>query len=343
MPGGRNGGPPTGVNLPGSMQRPGEFEIIRRFFSGQRVADVNTEIGIGDDCAVLNFTAAARLALTTDTLVAGIHFFSDTDPTRLGHKALAVNLSDLAAMGARPRWALLALTLPENDPEWIAAFAQGFFRLAERHRVQLIGGDTTRGPLAITVHALGTVDGGPGVKRAGAKPGDAIYLTGSIGLAGLGLRIRQGAYLVPDEEALDRLEAPQPRTDFGIRLGEFASAGIDVSDGLAADLGHILEQSSVGAEVDWESLPLSAGVGRYVADSGDWQMPLVAGDDYELCFTASPAYAQAIASAADATATPVRRIGTIRTGSGLIIRRRGRPVELSRSGYLHFVSGEARR
>jgi len=324
------------------MQRPDEFEIIRHFFSGQRVVDENTELGIGDDCAILNFTAATRLALTADTLVAGIHFFPDTDPMRLGHKALAVNLSDLAAMGARPRWALLALTLPENDPEWIAAFAQGFFRLAERHGVQLIGGDTTRGPLAVTVQALGTVDGGLGVKRSGAAPGDAVYLTGSIGLAGLGLKIRQGASLVPDEEALDRLEAPEPRTAFGLRLAGFASAGIDVSDGLAADLGHILQQSSVGAEVDWEALPLSAGVGRYVADSGDWEMPLVAGDDYELCFTAPPAHAQAIALAAEATATRVSRIGTIRAGSGLSVRRSGQPVELSQSGYLHFSSGETK-
>jgi thiamine-monophosphate kinase len=320
------------------MQRPGEFEIIRQFFSRQRVAGGGTEIGIGDDCAVLSFIAATRLALTTDTLVAGIHFFPDADPMRLGHKALAVNLSDLAAMGARPRWALLALTLPENDPEWIAAFAQGFFRLAERHGVQLIGGDTTRGPLAVTVQAVGTVDGGSAVKRSGASPGDAIYVTGSIGLAGLGLKIRQGAYLVPDEEALERLEAPEPRTAFGLRLGEVASAGIDVSDGLAADLGHILEQSGVGAEVDWEALPLAEGVCRYVADSGDWEMPLVAGDDYELCFTAPPVHAQTIALAAEAAATRVTRIGTIRAGSGLSVRRSGQPVKLSRSGYLHFSS-----
>lgn len=343
MPGGGNGGSPAGVSLPGSSPWPGEFEIIRRFFSAQRVVDADTEIGIGDDCAILNFATAARLALTTDTLVAGVHFFSDTDPARLGHKALAVNLSDLAAMGARPRWTLLALTLPENDPEWITAFARGFFRLAERHGVQLIGGDTTRGPLAVTVQALGTIDEGPAVKRSGAQAGDAVYVSGSIGLAGLGLKIRQGAYLVPDEEALDRLEAPEPRTAFGLRLGEFASAAIDVSDGLVADLGHILEQSSVGAEVDWDALPLSSAVCRYVADSGDWEMPLVAGDDYELCFTASPAYAHAIALAADATATPVRRIGTIRAGSGLIIRRYGRSVELPYSGYVHFSSGDMRR
>jgi thiamine-monophosphate kinase len=321
------------------MKRPGEFEIIRRFFSGQRVADKDTELGIGDDCAVLNLAAATRLVLTTDTLVAGVHFFPDADPARLGHKALAVNLSDLAAMGARPRWALLALTLPENDPAWIGAFAQGFFRLAERHGVQLVGGDTTRGPLAVTVQALGTVDGGPAVKRSGARPGDAVYVTGGIGLAGLGLKIRQGAYLVPDEAALDRLEAPEPRVAFGLRLAGFASACIDVSDGLAADLGHILKQSAVCAELDWEALPLSASVRRYLADSGDWEMPLVAGDDYELCFTAPPTHAEAIALAAEATATRVSRIGAIRAGSGLSIRRCGRPVELSQSGYLHFSSG----
>ncbi|MEW6039382.1 MAG: thiamine-phosphate kinase [Pseudomonadota bacterium] len=325
--------------MPDSIERPDEFEIIRRFFSRQRVAHPETEVGIGDDCAILNLAAATRLALTADTLVASIHFFPDTDPTRLGHKALAVNLSDLAAMGARPRWVLLALTLPENDPAWIAAFAQGFFRLAERHGVQLIGGDTTRGPLAVTVQALGTVDGGPAVKRSGAQPGDAVYLTGSIGLAGLGLKIRQGAYLVPDEAALDRLEAPEPRVAFGLRLAEFASAGIDVSDGLAADLGHILEQSAVGAEVDWEALPLSASVCRYVADSGDWEMPMIAGDDYELCFTAPPTHAETIALAAEATATRVSRIGTIRAGSGLSVRRSGRPVKLSQSGYLHFSCG----
>ncbi|WP_407658840.1 thiamine-phosphate kinase [Methylococcus geothermalis] len=326
--------------MPDSMQRPGEFEIIRRFFSRQRVMHPETELGIGDDCAILNFAAETRLALTTDTLVAGVHFFPDADPMRLGHKALAVNLSDLAAMGARPRWALLALTLPENDPEWIAAFAQGFFGLAERHGVQLIGGDTTRGPLAITVQALGTAAGRSAVKRSGAQPGDAVYVTGGLGLAGLGLKIRQGAYDASDEEALDRLDVPEPRVGFGLRLPEFASACIDVSDGLAADLGHILEQSAVGAEVDWENLPLSAGVCRYVADSGDWEMPLVAGDDYELCFTAPAMKANAVTLAAEATGTRVSRIGTIRAGSGLSVRRAGRPERLWRSGYLHFVSRE---
>lgn len=318
------------------MQAPSEFEIIERFFAGQRVAHRETELGIGDDCAVLKFAAETRLALTTDTLVAGVHFFPDADPERLGHKALAVNLSDLAAMGAKPRWALLALTLPESDPAWLSAFAQGFFRLAERYGVQLIGGDTTRGPLAVTVQALGTLAGHSAVTRSGARPGDSVYVTGSLGLAGLGLKLRQGAAQTWGQAALDKLETPEPRVGFGLRLSEFASACIDISDGLAADLGHILEQSGVAAEVDCELLPLSPVVRGYLADTGDWNLPLGAGDDYELCFTAPPGSDQAIQRAAEATGVPVSRIGTIRAGSGLNLCRAGQPVELARSGYLHF-------
>ncbi|MDD2767123.1 MAG: thiamine-phosphate kinase [Methylococcus sp.] len=323
------------------MQAAGEFEIIGRYFAGQRIAHRETELGIGDDCAVLKFVAETRLALTTDTLVAGVHFFSDADPERLGHKALAVNLSDLAAMGARPQWALLALTLPESDSEWLSAFARGFFRLAERYGVQLIGGDTTRGPLAVTVQALGMLAGNTAIARSGARPGDSVYVTGSLGLAGLGLKLKQGTAKAWDRAALDKLETPEPRVGFGLRLHEFATACIDISDGLAADLGHILEQSGVAAEVDCELLPLSPTVRGYLADTGDWDLPLSAGDDYELCFTAPPGADQAIRRAAEATGVPVSRIGTILPGSGLSLQRAGRPFSLSRPGYLHFSAGEA--
>lgn len=217
----------------------GEFELIRRFFTAQAVRHRETVLGIGDDGAVLCPPPDHELVVTVDTLVSGVHFLPTVDPERLGHKALAVNLSDLAAMGAEPRWASLALTLPEADPAWLAAFARGFFRLAERHGVELIGGDTTQGPLAITVQALGWVPRGAALRRSGARPGDRIYLSGPMGCAGLGLKIRLGQVAFDDAEAVLRLEQPEPRVELGVSLRGIASACIDVSDRLAADLGHL--------------------------------------------------------------------------------------------------------
>jgi thiamine-monophosphate kinase len=316
----------------------GEFAIIERFFTRQPIAHPATEIGIGDDCAVLYLQESSRIALTTDTLVSGIHFLPDVDPCRLGHKSLAVNLSDLAAMGATPRWALLSLTLPEDDANWLEGFATGFFRLAERYRVQLIGGDTTRGPLAITVQALGVFASAPPMRRFGARPGEGIYVTGHLGSAGLGLKIRRREFVCPDSEPVDRLEIPEPRVGFGAVLSCFASACIDISDGLAADLGHILRHSGVGAEVHWELLPLSAAVRHYVETSGDATLPLTAGDDYELCFTMPRQHEESLRQAVSTGGVPYTWIGSIEARPGLRLSRAGKCEDFPMRGYDHFGS-----
>lgn len=313
----------------------GEFAIIERFFIRQPIVHPATEIGIGDDCAVLHLPKSSRIALTTDTLVSEVHFLPDVDPRRLGHKSLAVNLSDLAAMGAAPRWALLSLTLPEVDANWLESFATGFFRLAERYRVQLIGGDTTRGPLSVTVQALGVLASAQPMRRFGARPGEGIYVTGYLGSAGLGLKIRLGEFVCPDPEPIDRLEVPEPRVGFGAALSRFASACIDISDGLAADLGHILRDSGVGAEVHWEQLPLSPAVRHYVEISGDVELPLTAGDDYELCFTMARQHEESLRQAVGG-GVPFTRIGSVEARPGLRLSRAGKCEDFPMRGYDHF-------
>jgi thiamine-monophosphate kinase len=315
----------------------GEFELIRRFFTDQAVKQASTVLGVGDDCALLRVEEGQDLAVTADTLVEGVHFLPDVDPESLGHKVLAVNLSDLAAMGAEPRWVTLALTLPHSDRAWLQSFATGFFALAERHGVELIGGDTTRGPLTITVQALGLAPRGYALRRSGARPGDLVYLTGELGAAGLGLKIRQGRTGIDDPTAVVRLEKPEPRIDAGIRLRGLASSCIDVSDGLAADLGHILEASGVGATIEWDRLPLTDGVSRYIAETGDWRMPLSAGDDYELCFTVPPANRDELEQRLATGDCPFAPIGRIDSQAGLRLLRDGRSIELPQDGYQHFT------
>lgn len=315
----------------------GEFELIRRFFTKQAVKQASTVLGVGDDCALLRVEERQDLAVTADTLVEGVHFLPDVDPESLGHKVLAVNLSDLAAMGAEPRWVTLALTLPHPERAWLQSFARGFFALAERHGVELVGGDTTRGPLTITVQALGLAPREHALRRSGARPGDLVYLTGELGTAGLGLKIRQGSTDIDDPTAVVRLEKPEPRIDAGIRLRGLASSCIDVSDGLAADLGHILEASGVGATIEWDRLPLTDGISRYIVETGDWRMPLSAGDDYELCFTVPPANRDALEQRLTAGDCPFALIGRIESQAGLRLLRDGRSIELSQDGYQHFT------
>lgn len=314
----------------------GEFELIRRFFTEQSVKHPSTVLGLGDDCALLRIEQGQDLVVTADTMVEGVHFLPDVDPESLGHKLLAVNLSDLAAMGAEPKWATLALTLPRCDEVWLQGFARGFFNLAERHGVELIGGDTTRGPLTITVQAVGLVARDRALRRSGALPGDLIYLTGELGAAGLGLKIRQGRTAIEDQAAIRHLERPEPRLDIGLKLRGLASSCIDVSDGLAADLWHILEASGVGATLDWEQLPLPDGVCRYVTETGDWRLPLSAGDDYELCFTVPPAKQGELEHRLRSVACPYARIGRIEPQAGLKLFKGGRSIELSQNGYQHF-------
>jgi thiamine-monophosphate kinase len=313
-----------------------EFALIARHFTRPGRSAI---LGIGDDAALLAPTAGMQLAVSVDALVAGRHFLPSVAPERLGHKALAVNLSDLAAMGAVPRWALLAITLPAADEAWLAGFTRGFFRLAEQHRVELVGGDTTRGPLNIGITVLGEVEAGRALRRDGARPGDDIWVSGQLGGAALGLRHARGELSLAGADAAacrDRLDLPEPRLALGRLLGDgLAHAAIDVSDGLLADLGHILDRSGVGATVDYSAVPLEpalAGNPGLIAACA-----LHGGDDYELCFTAPPGQAGAVCAAGARAGVPVTRIGRITAEPGLRLQdAAGRAVTVPCGGYDHF-------
>ena len=316
-----------------------EFDIIRRHFTRSSPVRDDVVAGIGDDAALLRVPPAHELVACTDTLVAGRHFPAHTSPAAIGHKALAVNLSDLAAMGAEPAWAMLALTLPDYDESWLNDFMRGFFQLADRYHVDLVGGDTTRGPLSVTVQAHGFVPQGQAVMRRGAQSGDRVYVTGTPGDAGLALHLQETA----GEVLRKRLDFPEPRIAAGTRLRGTASAAIDISDGLLADLGHLLEADNLGATLQVDELPRSreflgrlksAGVD---ADTLFYDLPLSAGDDYELCFTVAQAQCgrlEAILSEQDGGCT---QIGVIETAPGIrCLQRDGSQYRPEATGYLHF-------
>lgn len=315
------------------MAAPGEFELIRTYFTRAGAAP-GVVCGVGDDAALLSVPPGHELAVTTDTLVAGRHFPEDAAPFDIGWKALAVNLSDLAAMGAEARWVTLALTLPAADDVFLAEFSRGFFALAEREGVSLVGGDTTQGPLSITVTAMGVLPAGQALRRDGARPGDDLYVSGPPGDAGLGLRLVLGQW--PDDisdahaaQVLARLHRPEPRLATGRALRGLASACLDISDGLAQDLGHLLAASGVGAELHLDRLPRSAALAAIDAGFADI-LALTSGDDYELLFTA-PATARDAVTAQGATA-----IGRITHETGLRFFRDGTAVTLPVAGYTHF-------
>ncbi|OGA20926.1 MAG: thiamine-phosphate kinase [Betaproteobacteria bacterium RIFCSPLOWO2_02_FULL_67_26] len=316
-----------------------EFEIIRRYFTRRAHGAV---LGVGDDAAIVRARRGWELVVTTDMLVAGRHFRADADPEKLGHKALAVNLSDLAAMGATPRWATLALALPRADARWLAAFSRGFMRLARRHGVDLIGGDTTRGPLNITVQAMGEVPAGAALRRDGARVGDDIWVSGALGDAALALSARRLS-LTRGERARagERLDVPTPRIALGEGLRGVARSAIDVSDGLIADLGHICERSRVASVVDLNRIPASAVVKRHLQRAAARQALLAGGDDYELVFTAGRARRAAIRRLSRRLRLKLTLIGSItrRRGSGTpvtVLDPAGRPIVTGRKGYEHF-------
>jgi len=316
-----------------------EFELIQKFFAAQPVTRDDVVMGIGDDAAVLQPRAGSQLVVTTDTLVEGRHFLPGTDAAALGHKALAVNLSDLAAMGAEPAWFLLNLTLPVADETWLAEFCRGLFLLAREFDVQLVGGNTTRGPLAIAIEAHGFVPEGGALRRTGARPGDGVYVTGTIGDAALALHKRLGrcALSTPDGEALQtRLDYPTPRVRAGLQLRRFASSAIDISDGLVADLGHVLEASGVGALIVRERVPLS-DVYRKQLDHVGWDLALSGGDDYELLFTVPPSKSRALQQAGALLGCALTSIGEIVSGPGLtLVDAQGNPCMVASGGYDHF-------
>ena len=305
-----------------------EFELIRRYF--QRPPK-RALLGVGDDCALLRPDAGLDLAVSTDLLIEGRHFLPGAEPRALGHKALAVNLSDLAAMGATPRWVMLALALPAAEAAWLEPFSAGFYALAERYGVDLIGGDTTRSAArAICVTALGEVPPGMALERSGARPGDDIWVSGELGGAALGLAHPEIA------EAAKRLHLPEPRVELGERLRRLAHSAIDVSDGLAGDLGHIVERSRVSATVEYARIPRSSAFEKLKAPELEKDCVLSGGDDYELAFTAPREHRAELEALGAELKLPLTRIGTIEAGSGLhILDAKGKPLA-HRGGFDHF-------
>ncbi len=315
-----------------------EFALIRHYFGALTPVggDAGVALGIGDDAALLQPTAGCELVVTSDTLVAGRHFPEATAAFDIGWKSLAVNLSDLAAMGARPRWFVLALTLPVADPAWLAPFADGLAALARQHRVALVGGDTTRGPLSITITALGEVPVGQALRRSGARPGDAVCVTGTLGDAALALTQIGTLDAAHDGDSLRaRLDRPEPRIAAGLAMRGIAHAAIDLSDGLSGDLQHILDASGVGAVVDVDALPASPGLASGAASAAA-RMPLqlAGGDDYELCICLPASAIETLRARVD---VPLTRVGTVVSGQGLrLVNAEGHTITLSSTAYRHF-------
>jgi thiamine-monophosphate kinase len=313
-----------------------EFELIAKFFTSQKISRADVILDIGDDCALLDIPADHHLAITTDTLVNGVHFPIETNAFDIGYKSLAVNLSDLAAMGATPAWVSLALTLPSLNETWLAEFSRGFFELARRHKVQLIGGDTTHGPLSITITAQGLIPKHQAIPRSGAKAGDFIYVTNTLGDAGLALLSIQNQTELPTK-ILARLNRPEPRIDIGIKLRNIASSAIDISDGLVSDLGHILKKSHVGANICVDHLPLSTTLREILSTEAAIAMALSAGDDYELCFTIHPGDETLLHNTLHKSGHAYTRIGTITANTELNLEFiDGRKYHGDAQGYQHF-------
>ncbi len=315
----------------------GEFELIDRFFKRppQRAA-----LGIGDDCALLDVPPGMRLAVSSDMLVEGRHFLSTVAPERLGHKALAVNLSDLAACGAEPLAFTLALALPRADEAFIAPFARGLFALAEAHGIELVGGDTTAGPLTLCITVFGVLPQRQALLRSGAHAGDDIWVSGRLGDARLALEVFRGNVGLPEADFQSvrlAMECPAPRVALGMALRGLASSAIDLSDGLLGDLAHLLRQSGVGAVVDVDALPRSAVLARQPA-ALQQQCLLAGGDDYELLFSAPPASRDAVLEAGRRAGVAVTRCGAIEAGSALrVVDGRGAALAVALRGFDHFA------
>jgi len=322
-----------------------EFELINQYFKSIVGHRKDVHLGIGDDAALLDVPEGQRLVVTVDTLVKDIHFSSDVTPEDLAHKSLVVNLSDLAAMGAAPAWVTLSLTIPEADKNWIESFSQKFAELCRYFDVQLVGGDTCRGELSVSVQAMGFVPHTSALKRSSAQPGDLIYVTGHIGDAGAGLALQQEQkteYSIDEQFLISRLDNPTPRLEVGIMLRNIANAAIDISDGFIQDLSHILDASDVGAVVEVGNLPVSDVMQSNYTEKQAQSFAMTAGDDYELCFTVSPENQDALDRVLSTVSCPVTQVGRITASKGLQLRNKDELLQQPSLGYEHFSAGSIR-
>lgn len=312
-----------------------EFELIARYFTRPAQAD----LGVGDDAALIRVRPGYQLAVSADMSVADTHFFADIDPYAIGWKSMAVNVSDMAAMGAEPKWATLAIALPQMDASWLQRFSDGLFACADQFGVSLIGGDTTRGPLNIAINIMGEVPQGQALQRTGAKAGDDVWVSGVMGQAALWLASRLGHLSLHADEISQLatvMHAPQPRVSLGLSLRGVASAALDISDGLLADLSHILAASAVGAELDWSAIPKPMLPHSCLAETAMQQAVLAGGDEYELCFTAAPQHREALIGVSHRLGVPLHRIGRITAVQGLQVLHDGMPLTFKQKGYDHF-------
>jgi thiamine-monophosphate kinase len=317
-----------------------EFELINRFFTGRGITRRDVDLGIGDDCALVTIPDGCQLAVTTDTLVEGVHFFSDISPKALGHRILAVNLSDLAAMGAEPAWISIGLTLPNVDETWLEQFTEGMHDIAEYYNVQLIGGDTTQGPLTITVCAKGIVPKGKALTRSGAKVGDWLYVTGDLGDAALAIEARKQGWELSDADrsyVQKRFDYPAPQVAAGQVLRGLANSAIDISDGLLADLNHILTHSGVGATIHADKVPLSNALKNLPDEEVRLMLAMAYGDDYQLLFTVSDSNRVAVEKRlAEYGVTPTC-IGQINANAGDVsLLYKDKPWPFPATGFEHF-------
>lgn len=314
-----------------------EFDLIQRHFTR---ATRHTNLSVGDDAALISVANGMELAISADMLIAGTHFFHDAAPYDIGWKALAVNISDMAAMGAQAKWATLAIALPEANHHWLTEFSKGFFACADQFNVDLIGGDTTRGPLAISVQIMGEVPINQALKRSGAKSNDDIWVSGQLGSAALGLAHLQDKAKIPQKillSCLNALNMPMPRSTLGLGLRGIATGCIDISDGLLADLGHILKASGCGAILNLEEIPCVEYLKTHLHDKSMQKLVLTGGDDYELCFTAPESKLEQINALGKQLNLPITRIGKIHTDIGLQVNYKGDSIQFLKQGFDHFA------
>jgi thiamine-monophosphate kinase len=318
-----------------------ERELIQRYFHEGGAVRNDVPVGVGDDAALINMPPTMQLVAKTDTLVSGVHFLPHFPADSIGHRALAVNLSDVAAMGATPAWALIALTLPKPDPMWLQSFADGFGTLARKHNVALVGGDTTSGPLCITVQLLGYAPYPPAMLRSGGKPGDVLFVSGTTGDSGAGLQIEKGEIANATPAAAyylrQRFMFPTPRVELGQKLRDHASACIDISDGLLGDIGKLVEASRCGAIINYEQLPVSTHLVSTTGDARARELSLIGGEDYELCFTVPVQNVARLTRELPPAQWGYRPIGVLRAETGVAVMNNGTVMDFSHSGWDHFA------